>query len=294
MTMYLRTFLTRPSAAERTQIRSDPDLVLDVEREVVDRGGNRVELTAASDLMAAFRHRYMVKSDSADRVMSDAWLAPRLHWALRLTRRQAAGKDLWLWFALRHSDYVSWRWGVAAPENRWIGPVNKQAFARLWWAAELLRTAGDYSPVTRGFEKQDFVNSFLHRPVMRNRPIAQATVERLFPAGREVNPSSDEVNLLAKVIGLLTAGIDPAIEVPAPPDDVRAYTAWRLERFSGGRWTSLPPAPRDAVVEDEAFERAEELLSRWQGFVIHYANYQKTRSGRRLTKRLQGSEEGKP
>lgn len=46
----------------------------------------------------------------ADRTRADAWLAPRLHATLRLTRREAADKRLWNHIALAVApDYVVWR-----------------------------------------------------------------------------------------------------------------------------------------------------------------------------------------
>src|SRR5690349_5484270 len=42
---------------------------------------------------------------------SDRWLAPRVHYALRLTRSEASDRETWHWLARNSwADYVRWRW----------------------------------------------------------------------------------------------------------------------------------------------------------------------------------------
>ena len=79
---------------------------------------------------------------------ADAWLPPRLHATLRLTRREAADARLWNFIALRLApDYVRWRHPPRASANnpvpqtnrsRFVGSFHTQAISRLWWAAEML------------------------------------------------------------------------------------------------------------------------------------------------------------
>ena len=85
------------------------------------------------------------KSTWGDRTVSDRWLAPRLHYALRLTRAEAADPDLWAWFGIRVLDNYEWRWSGknGTADNRFRGPMHKQAFARPWWGAELFRKGPD-------------------------------------------------------------------------------------------------------------------------------------------------------
>ena len=100
--------------------------------------------------------------------LSDSWLAPRVHSALRLTRAEASDRGTWHWLAVgRHSWYVEFRWTGKEGVNdaRWLGPIHKQALARLWWGAELFRNGPDYAPVQALFARQDLPNSYLHRGV---------------------------------------------------------------------------------------------------------------------------------
>ena len=117
---------------------------------------------------------------------SDGWLAPRLHATLRLTRREAADPDLWLYLAaVRFPDYIRWRWPVAqdvkerqaAILKRYVlTNIRTQALARLWWGAELTRNGSDYADVPKLYVQNELPDSFLHYLFFRSRPAALAVV----------------------------------------------------------------------------------------------------------------------
>src|SRR5215470_17835808 len=50
--------------------------------------------------MHAMLDEAMSRFPRAERARSDAWLGPRLHYALRLTRQQAARRGVWLFLAV--------------------------------------------------------------------------------------------------------------------------------------------------------------------------------------------------
>jgi hypothetical protein len=104
----------------------------------------------------------------------DTELSYVLHQSLRLTRAEAADRGMWVWLAAGPGRaYVDWRWADdagAVTEDRWRGQINKQAFARLWWGAELLRDGPTYSSDV--FRDQDIANSLINRLFMRSRPMA--------------------------------------------------------------------------------------------------------------------------
>ncbi|PSJ30256.1 hypothetical protein B7P34_03145 [Streptosporangium nondiastaticum] len=144
---------------------------------------------------------------------ADAWLAPRLHAALRLTRREAADTGLWNYLALGVApDYVVWR-HLPEPKDgkvakvaadRFRGQYHKQAFARLWWAAELFRDGSDYGPVVTACSNQDILNTALRMSVINHRPTAQAIVrlvaKGVITSGREVNALAGAVNASAATL----------------------------------------------------------------------------------------------
>ncbi|MFF3318127.1 DUF6339 family protein [Streptomyces sp. NPDC003035] len=185
-----------------------------------------------------------------DRTRADAWLAPRLHATLRLTRREAADKRLWNHIALAVApDYVLWRHlpeatvhrpvrRVAA--DRFVGPADRQCFSRLWWAAELFRNGPDYEPVEIACGNQDLIHTVLRRDVIDHRPTAQALVRLLkngqVTTGREINGLS---------LAISTAGATLTYDVLAPdePKDPIPLREWIAEA------DTAPPVARQALPE---------------------------------------------
>jgi len=174
----------------------------------------------------------MKRFDDA-RTDADAWLAPRLHATLRLTRREAADSRLWNHLALRVApDYVRWRHSPrptasdptpSVNRKRFSGPFHSQAFARLWWAAELFRDGYDYHPAIVACGNQDVLNTVLRLEVILHRPAAQAML-RLLSDGTV--RTGDDVNALAKAVN--AAGTTLCFEAIAPDaaPDPDAYLAW--------------------------------------------------------------------
>ena len=195
-----------------------------------------------------------------DRTRADAWLAPRLHATLRLTRREAADKRLWNHIALAVApDYVAWRHlsepTAKRPERRiaperFRGPADRQCFSRLWWAAELFRNGPDYAPVEVACGNQDLIHTVLRGGLVDHRPTAQALVRLLrngqVTGGREVNGLSVAIN---------AAGATLIYDVLAPdaPKDPTRLRDWIAEAGSAlpvGRH-NLPEGPdEDPVPED--------------------------------------------
>ena len=174
-------------------------------------GGSAPAMNALDSLMMSARDRQL-DGQWPERSTSDRWLSPRIHYALRLFRGEAAERGVWQWIAMRYSWYVEWRWsgvGGVIANDRWWGPNHKQAFSRLWWGAEIFRDGDDYRPVERAFVFQDLPNSYLQRPVVRCRSLALAIVDRF---SESTSPTSKQVNDLARVLNLATVGSPPEVE----------------------------------------------------------------------------------
>lgn len=211
-------------------------------------GERRWEVESARELFDEAMKRF---EDS--RTAADAWLAPVLHATLRLTRREAADSRLWNFLALRVApDYVFWRHPGRPSErqpvptvnrSRFSGPFHSQAFARLWWAAELFRDGYDYEPVVVACGNQDMLNTALRLEIILHRPTAQAMLRMLATGsvrtGRDVNALAQAVNAAASTL---------AFEVIAPdaPPDTDAYRDW-VELLGGALvpLDSLPDGPDD-------------------------------------------------
>ncbi|MER5377360.1 DUF6339 family protein [Streptomyces sp. NPDC002553] len=192
------------------------------------------------DLVDDAKHRF---KDS--RTDADAWLAPRLHATLRLTRREAADPRLWNHLALAVApDYVAFRHPPAPPRGggaprinreRFKGAADRQCFSRLWWAAEMFRDGGDYAPVETACANQDLIHNGLRLALVDHRPTAQALVRVL---EREVVGKGREINGLLTAIN--TAGATLVYDALAPdePRDPEALRRWIAET------ESAPPVPR--------------------------------------------------
>ncbi|RKT11429.1 hypothetical protein BX285_5378 [Streptomyces sp. 1114.5] len=210
------------------------------------RGELRPIRELAEDAMAYCR------SNGFKATQADAWLAPRLHAALRLTRREAADPGFWNYLALGVApDYVVWR-HLAEPKDgkaakvaavRFRGPYHTQAFARLWWAAELFRNGPDYGPVVTACGNQDIFNTALRMSVINHRPTAQAIV-RLVAKGD--GATGREANALAGAVNASAATLMYDVIAPDHPErDPRPLLDWIAEAESARQVSRnvLPAGP---------------------------------------------------
>lgn len=287
----LRRYVRRLDPATRSQLVADNAWLSD--SEAVTRLGGA---TIGIDLLAGLMEEFSARLDTwRDPSTSDGWLAPRLHYALRLTRAEASDPDVWAWLAVRFHWYVEWRWegrkGIV--ENRWRGEIHKQAFARLWWGAELFRNGADYGPVVRAFIRQDLPNSYLHRPLVRCRSLALALVDVISPADGETTLSADDVNDLARVLNLVTAGSPPEVHTGLQRDDLHGFQTWVGESLSTPTdWNLLPAGPACTDTSDASLKGGRALATRGWTYAHTAAERLNTRSARRRSKA--GEPDAKP
>jgi hypothetical protein len=126
----------------------------------------------------------MAKFPAGD-TTQDAYLAPKLHSAFRISGRMAGDRRLWSWLAIAHrSDYVQHRWGTkgSAAAPRYLGSLNRNTFARLWWIADMTIESGTSDPyrLTKiAFSSQEFTVALFDRSFMQFRPAMVACLEAL-------------------------------------------------------------------------------------------------------------------
>lgn len=214
----------------------------------------RGEAGPLRDLVEAAMQRFAQDERSG----ADAWLAPRIHTTLRITRREAADAQLWNHVALRIApDYVQWRHrskpahGGVVPKvqaARYSGPFYTQTFARLWWAAELFRDGSDYGPVVVACSNQDVLNTVLRLEMINHRPSAQAFVSLI---QRGVVRTGRDANAVAKAVNAAGSTLSYEAIAPDVPPDSAAYRAW-VESLGGSAavsYTRLPEGPPDGSVD---------------------------------------------
>lgn len=213
----------------------------------------RMRLRAIRDLIDDAMYTY--RDDRP--TQADSWLAPRLHAILRLKRAEAADPALWNYLALGVApDFVVWRHLSESKETvnpRYFkGPYHKQAFARLWWSAELFRNGPDYEPVVVACGNQDMLNTVLRLDIIDHRPTAQALVRLL---KQEVVRTGRDATAVGKAVNTAAATLMYDVMAPDTDRDVGAVQRWIDEGDQGHAVHHRPlpvgpaeePAPEDSV-----------------------------------------------
>jgi len=202
------------------------------------------------------------------RADSDAWLGPRVHAALRMSRRDAARQGVWRFLAVEGiPQYVAWRWPADGkiPLERYVGPVYKHAVARLWWMGELFRNGSDYGPAGVALSVQDVTNYLFRLDVAHHRPSALAFVRVLQEdaEARQAAISGDLANALAKALN--AAGTTLLFDVHAPdapldPEAVQRWIAESADWDAGLFLDSLPLGPEDSPVAESCLRTMVETI----------------------------------
>ncbi|GAA2229058.1 hypothetical protein GCM10010232_14060 [Streptomyces amakusaensis] len=194
----------------------------------------------------------------------DAWLAPRLHRTLRLTRAEAADTGIWNFLGLCVApDVVRWRWGrgesgrEVGQAARFSGRWDVQCFSRLWWAAELFRDGRNYAPAELACGNQDILNTVMRLEMIQHRPAAQAFLRlhgKTARTGRDVNAAASVAN---------AAGATLVYEALAPDElsDAEALREWILDAEDAPtvQYDTLPQGPNDGSVP----HASAETLTAW-------------------------------
>jgi hypothetical protein len=200
---------------------------------------------------------------------SDAWLAPRVHATLRLTRREAAEKSIWYWLnVVAKPDYVRWRFGSeravsrVVALDRFMGEDSKNALGRLWWAAELTRNGMDYSETASILRTSRFFTSWQSLDAMHHRATALAVCRfsREFNDRKGLTDSQSQRLAKAFNLRLTTLALDTL--VPTPPVDVYSIEEWRKQSIDESKYlTDLPEGPDEAPVSDEDVDAVLDVLA---------------------------------
>ncbi|MFJ2675219.1 DUF6339 family protein [Streptomyces sp. NPDC087525] len=196
---------------------------------------------------------------------SDAWLAPRLHYILRLTKAEASDTGLWNFLGLCLApDFVRWRWGrgengrEVGQAARFSGRWDIQCFSRLWWAAELFRDGKNYGPVELACGNQDILNTVMRQEMIQHRPAAQALLRLQY---RTVVRTGRDVNAAASVANAAAATLVYEALAPDELQDSEALRQWIAAAGDAPeiQYDTLPQGPSDGSVP----HRSAETLTAW-------------------------------
>lgn len=163
-------------AVERWSEREYGSLLLDHERKIaLNAFDQAVDLTLAAT--------------PAFEAASDVLLAPRLHRALGLSRREASNPALWRFLTVVHRpDLVRHRWenrSWASMRARFWSPGTRpdsNVFCRLWWIAELCREGDDYRLCETVLARPALATGLFIRGLSSHRPAVAATCQVLADA----------------------------------------------------------------------------------------------------------------
>jgi hypothetical protein len=198
---------------------------------------------------------------------SDAWLGPRVHATLRLTRREAADKRIWEFLTVvEFPEYVRWRWEKldnpekVVPQDRFLGEDSKNALARLWWATELTRNGSDYRRSELALGISRFSVSWLHLILVHHRAAALAVVDFLENyQGSGATDTQGQMMAKAANVALRTICLDAlAASAPTDADAVREWIAEEIDETT--MIDELPNGPDEAEVAEADIETVRKFL----------------------------------
>ncbi|MFJ2632077.1 DUF6339 family protein [Streptomyces sp. NPDC087422] len=218
-----------------------------------------------------------VRRFNASQTAADAWLAPRLHATLRMTRAEAARPEIWNFLALAVApDYVVWRHLDAGntaggssgkvDSTRFIGPDHRQAFSRLWWAAEMFRDGPDYRLAEVACADEKLLELLLGLDVVGHKPTALAIARIVHRLIESSVSRTDELGL-ALTSAVNIAGSTLMYEALAP-DDLPLQDAlieWidQADAAPAVPWDRLPDGPDDGAARRTSIDTLTTMFERF-------------------------------
>lgn len=143
--------------------------------------GRHVPLESLDEALNVFAGRDLRPAD-------DVAMAIAVRKALPLSAREAADRNLWWWLTLRrYPEIVRRRWTKTGDDKflsreRMLGQVNRNALARLWWGAEMVRSLPDPEAYTRlMFKNQDLFEAIIGRSLGRYPEALEVILNELSP-----------------------------------------------------------------------------------------------------------------
>jgi hypothetical protein len=156
-----------------------------------------------------------------DKGEMDRWLAPRLHSAMRLSRRFACDQGIWCFVALNCSQFIEKRFRAKRPFRNWRynGDLLRNGLSRLWWGAEMTRSGPDYRCVEKCFSTVRRAQFALELRYSWNRPAAIAFSELAVDRNLSDKAVSSLSTTLRVLLSLRALELESAAENAGPEYD---------------------------------------------------------------------------
>lgn len=197
-----------------------------------------------------------------ERSKSDGWLAPRIHNALRLTRREAARKEFWIGLIFQNLDYVWWRFEVNRDNmlglRRIDGSEYRQIFSQLWWAVEGLRNGSSLLNIDRASSISS-LGAFLQHLNMIHSNVIASTLNNYLYDGRKTE--MDIIGILKKLNYSLPCFVRDDIAPSSAPNTI-LLKQWISEKPNLNNLLSdeLPQGPPDSSIPKDELDRMIQFI----------------------------------
>jgi uncharacterized protein DUF6339 len=133
----------------------------------------------------------------------DGRMAAEVRRALALSPAEASDETAWWWLSMvGYPDVSLARWNQGAGtglRERMLGTCGRNAFARLWWGAELVR--GRDSLVEQVFNNQDLFEAVIGRKLGRLPEALEVILERL--GDKPGKPARETLRDLQQVLSVV-------------------------------------------------------------------------------------------
>lgn len=239
-------------------------------KHIRDNNYKEIDLSFAKKVLdeALKNEKYFVekRENIAGATFQEQWIAPRLHYALRLTRSEASNPKLWNYLGLIFEDYILNRWTGKGEgfNNKNSKPLeyhfllkqwDRHQLAKLWWMAELTRCNGKYHP-KGGIINTDIINYIvgLMAPQSIQYNLAVLELEEDILGDREYSLNSEWIRAIYRLINRKilheSGSVKLGLEI-----DYKEAAIWFNEKpnnkFLTIKSKELPPAPKDIAIDEK-------------------------------------------
>jgi hypothetical protein len=210
------------------------------------------------------------KSSLQATTLQEQWLAPRIHYGLRLTRYEASNPEVWNYLALKFDHYVARRWSYDEKGlNTNLSSLPKEfhflfkqhsrhQIAKLWWMAEMTRNAGTYHKIA-GIINTDMINYCLDitAPNFNIYTLAILNIEKDILDDGKFKLDSLWLRAIYRIINrkIIHEGGVSKVQFDIDESESQKWFNEEPDLKYTKIDSKLPPAPKDILVEEKQIKK---------------------------------------